>query len=74
MSGKYIVVFKDHATQEQIDDYVKQVTHNSGEVTHHYDTVLKGFAAEIPDNIINSFEASEIIEYVEPDGIMTTQK
>ncbi|PPQ98645.1 hypothetical protein CVT24_003978 [Panaeolus cyanescens] len=74
MSGKYIVVFKDHASQDQINDYVNQVTNNGGEVTQHYDTVLKGFAAEMPDHLLTSFQASDIIEYVEPDSIVTTQQ
>ncbi|RDB16741.1 Serine proteinase inhibitor IA-2 [Hypsizygus marmoreus] len=73
MSGKYIVVFKDSATTEQIDQYVEKVNSNGGEVANRYDAVLKGFAATIPDHFLASLQGDDIIDYIEPDSIVTTQ-
>ncbi|KAI0793221.1 hypothetical protein C8Q75DRAFT_804037 [Abortiporus biennis] len=49
MSGKFIVIFKDSATQDQIDKYVEEVNQSGGNVSAKYDSALKGFAASIPD-------------------------
>ncbi|KAJ3517215.1 hypothetical protein NLJ89_g656 [Agrocybe chaxingu] len=70
--AKYIVVFKDSATPQQIDEYVKEVSKNGGEVTYRYD-ILNGFAAAIPDHFLASLQASAIIHYIEPDSVVTTQ-
>jgi hypothetical protein len=73
MSGKYIVVFKDHATQEQIDTCANNVNNNGGGVTQRYDSVLKGFAAVIPDSFFGQLQADDLIDYIEPDSVVTTQ-
>ncbi|KAJ8468589.1 hypothetical protein ONZ51_g9541 [Trametes cubensis] len=41
MSGKYIVVFKDHVSQSEIDKYINEVNANGGNVGQRYDSVLK---------------------------------
>ncbi|KAI9068249.1 hypothetical protein FKP32DRAFT_168830, partial [Trametes sanguinea] len=41
MSGRYIVVFKDHVPQSEIDKYVNEVNANGGSVAQRYDSVLK---------------------------------
>lgn len=73
MPGKYIVVFKGTATKEQIDNYANEVNNNGGKVTHRYDAILEGFSAIIPDHFLSSLQALDIIDYIEPDGIATTQ-
>ncbi|EIW63528.1 protease propeptide/inhibitor [Trametes versicolor FP-101664 SS1] len=75
MSGKYIVVFKDHVTQSEIDKYASQVNSNGGEVQQRYDSVLKGFSATIPDQFLTQLQSlqSDTIDYIEPDSIVTTQ-
>ncbi|KAJ3484721.1 hypothetical protein NLI96_g5450 [Meripilus lineatus] len=73
MSGRYIVVFKDSATPEQIEQYANDVHKNGGAVLNRYDSVLKGFAATIPQSFLQSLQGSDLIDYVEPDGVVTTQ-
>ncbi|TFK89108.1 protease propeptide/inhibitor [Polyporus arcularius HHB13444] len=75
MSGRYIVVFKDHVSQGEVDKYANEVAANGGAVKQRYDTVLKGFSASIPDTYLQqlqSFQGS-VIDYIEPDGVVTTQ-
>ncbi|KAH8828430.1 protease propeptide/inhibitor [Flagelloscypha sp. PMI_526] len=75
---KYIVVFKKDATQERIDQYASSVESSGGTVTNKYGTVLKGFAAQIPDSYLESLKSDSLqsdspIDYIEPDGVVTTQ-
>ncbi|KAK7692622.1 hypothetical protein QCA50_004255 [Cerrena zonata] len=77
MSGKYIVVFKDSASQAQIDKYAQDVESNGGNVGHKYDSALRGFSAAIPDAFLQTLQAQGladgIIDYIEPDGTVTIQ-
>ncbi|EIN11988.1 hypothetical protein PUNSTDRAFT_142175 [Punctularia strigosozonata HHB-11173 SS5] len=55
-----------------------EMASGSGEVSNVYDSVLKGFAAQIPDSYLTQLqafqaEAGSVIDYIEPDGIVTTQ-
>jgi len=65
-------MFKDHATPEQIQDYVQKVNANGGQVSNQYST-MKGFAASIPESFLSDLQGDDIIEYIEPDGVVTTQ-
>nr|GAT56387.1 predicted protein [Mycena chlorophos] len=76
MSGKYIITFKQTATDEQIEQW-KEKAAAGGEVTKSF-TLLKGFAATLDANTFSQFssfaaENDSIIETIEPDGIVTTQ-
>ncbi|KAH9479834.1 Serine proteinase inhibitor IA-1 [Psilocybe cubensis] len=78
MSGApYIVVFKDDVTKEQIDQYVKEVQQAGGELKTRFDEdggILNGFAAKIPDSYLQSLQSfTDVISYIEPDGVVTTQ-
>jgi len=74
MSGKYIVVFKPNVTKEQIDEYANSVDKNGGQVTHRYDSVLNGFAAELSETSLSQLQSlDDVIDYIEPDGVVTTQ-
>ncbi|KAI0745678.1 protease propeptide/inhibitor [Earliella scabrosa] len=75
MSGRYIVVFKDHVSQSEIDKHADDVASNGGSVGHRYNTVLKGFSATIPDQYFQKLQSlqGDVIDYIEPDGIVTTQ-
>jgi len=55
-----------------------------GEVTHEYDSVLRGFAAKLTPELFQSFQSlvgdspgqsaeDYPISYIEPDGVVTTQ-
>jgi hypothetical protein len=39
-SSEYIVVFKQSATQETIDEQAKQVSSNGGKVDKHFNSVI----------------------------------
>ncbi|KAH9847131.1 protease propeptide/inhibitor [Lenzites betulinus] len=75
MSGRYIVVFKDHVPLTEIDKYAGQVNANGGEVAQRYDTVIKGFSATIPEQFLVQLQSlqSDTIDYIEPDSTVTTQ-
>ncbi|KAF8608616.1 protease propeptide/inhibitor [Ceratobasidium sp. AG-I] len=75
MPNKYIVVFKDGTPQSEIDKAATDVETAGGKVTHRYDTVLTGFAAEIPDAHLTSLQSfvGDKIDYIEPDGVATIQ-
>ncbi|KAI1794192.1 protease propeptide/inhibitor [Ganoderma leucocontextum] len=75
MSGKYIVVFKDHVSQPEIDKYAEDVAANGGQIGQRYDTVLKGFSASIPDTYLQQLQSftGSVIDYIEPDSVVTTQ-
>ena len=70
---KYIVVFKDSATEKDIDSHIQHVKDAGGEVGHRYDSVMKGFSASLPEQLLSSFQGSDIIDYIEPDQVVTTQ-
>ncbi|KAF8648753.1 hypothetical protein AX16_006194 [Volvariella volvacea WC 439] len=73
MPNRYIVVFKDEVSPEAIEDYARRVRTSGGEVTHHYDLVFKGFSAVIPDSFLSALRSDSFIDYIEPDGVVTTQ-
>ncbi|KAJ7096327.1 hypothetical protein C8R44DRAFT_812735 [Mycena epipterygia] len=78
MSGKYIVVFKAGASEEAIKQLTETVQSDGGEVTQTYDTLMKGFAAKLDPATFAKFtslqaDADSIIDYIEPDGVVTTQ-
>ncbi|KAF5320931.1 hypothetical protein D9619_001802 [Psilocybe cf. subviscida] len=71
---KYIVVFKDEATPQQVEQYVKDVNNNGGHVSQRYDGgILNGFAASIPDSFLSHLQSSDAVAYIELDGVVTTQ-
>jgi len=71
--SNYIVVFKDTATDDQINKYANEVNTSGGQVNHRYDSVMKGFSAKISDQHLQSLQGDDIIDYIEPDGVVTTQ-
>ncbi|KAF8492304.1 protease propeptide/inhibitor [Gautieria morchelliformis] len=76
MSGKYIVIFKNNVSQDRVNKYATDVTENGGSVTNRYDSVMKGFAATIPDQYLTtlqSLQGGDEIDYIEPDSTVTTQ-
>ncbi|EPQ57448.1 hypothetical protein GLOTRDRAFT_127803 [Gloeophyllum trabeum ATCC 11539] len=76
MTGKYIVVFKQDATQEDIDKCTNELTAAGGEVKDRYDTIMKGFSATIPATFLlqlQNLQNNGPIDYIEPDSTVTTQ-
>ncbi|OQE14644.1 hypothetical protein PENFLA_c036G08361 [Penicillium flavigenum] len=65
----YVVVFKDTATNDQIDKYANRVTNAGGSIHSVYyrndNPIIYGFIAGIPHHIYSSFQDDDLIEYVE---------
>ncbi|KAI0743611.1 hypothetical protein C8Q80DRAFT_1182246 [Daedaleopsis nitida] len=72
---EYIVVFKDNVSDADVERHADDIAANGGEINQRYGTVLKGFAATIPESYFSSFQSlnADVISYIEPDGIVTTQ-
>ncbi|KAI8972202.1 protease propeptide/inhibitor [Trametes punicea] len=72
---EYIVVFKDHVPQSEIDRFASEVNANGGSVGQRYDSLLKGFSATIPESYLQRLQSFQggIIDYIEPDSVVTTQ-
>ncbi|RKP14448.1 hypothetical protein BJ684DRAFT_8576 [Piptocephalis cylindrospora] len=71
--GKYIVIFKKDAPQEAIDNMMSSVSSEGGEVQHHYKmSKMRGFSATIPDTFLTNLTGDQYIDYIEPDGEVTT--
>jgi len=74
MSQNFIVVFKEHATPDQINAYADEVSQGGGEVGHRYDSpVMKGFSATLTETQVQSFQSNDIIDYIEPDQKVSIQ-
>ncbi|KAI0341910.1 hypothetical protein BDW22DRAFT_1429429 [Trametopsis cervina] len=76
MSGKYIVVFKNSATPEEINKYAEDVNQNGGSVKNVWHSGLKGFSAEITPEYFTSLQSltgNGPIDYIEEDSVVTTQ-
>ncbi|TIA91572.1 hypothetical protein E3P99_00988 [Wallemia hederae] len=72
---RYIVVFKEDASDDDITKYASQVESSGGKITHPYQPsgIMKTFSGHIPNNFVTTLEGASPIEYVEKDKIMTTQ-
>ncbi|KAJ3186715.1 hypothetical protein HDU85_007535 [Gaertneriomyces sp. JEL0708] len=66
--GKYVVAFKADTPQDVIDQAAKDIEAQGGKIGHKYDTVMKGFAATLPDNLLTTFKAHDKVDYIEADG------
>ena len=66
--GRFIVVFKKSTPPSKIDQSIKKVEADGGKITHRYDSVLLGYAAEIPDSLLASVKGTAEIDYIEADG------
>ncbi|KAI0696719.1 protease propeptide/inhibitor [Cytidiella melzeri] len=76
MSGKYIVVFKNTATPDEINQYASEVNTNGGTVRDVWTGGMKGFSAEIPHQYMATLQSlvdDGPIDYIEEDGVVTTQ-
>ncbi|CAG7850525.1 ABC1 family protein MCP2 {ECO:0000305/PubMed:23781023} AltName: Full=MDM10-complementing protein 2 {ECO:0000303/PubMed:23781023}; AltName: Full=MIOREX complex component 13 {ECO:0000305/PubMed:25683707}; AltName: Full=Mitochondrial organization of gene expression protein 13 {ECO:0000303/PubMed:25683707}; Flags: Precursor [Serendipita indica DSM 11827] len=80
MTQSYIIVFKDHASAEEIESAKKRIQESGesgsgGEVVHDYGTVLRGFSAKVTPEFINTLQSNfaSAIDYIEEDQVVTTQ-
>jgi hypothetical protein len=63
----YIVVFKEWVQLDEIQRLRQWVESQGGRVTHDYDTLIKGFAGWIPEQVIQRLRGHESIEYIDID-------
>jgi len=69
--GQYIVVFADSV--DDVPGLAKQLAAQSkGELRHTYTAVLKGFAANLPDEALAGLEHNPRVSYVESNAVVTT--
>ncbi|KAJ3104498.1 RNA-splicing factor [Phlyctochytrium planicorne] len=66
--SKVIVMFKAGTPADKIEAAVKEIEAAGGSVGHRYSATILGFAATIPDNVLTSFQANDLIETIEADG------
>ncbi|KAF9113076.1 hypothetical protein BGX27_002281 [Mortierella sp. AM989] len=69
--NKVIVVFKSGTSKEEIKAAEDDILSSGGKITQRYTSALLGFAAEVPDNHVQSLTANKKVDYVEADGEVT---
>ncbi|KAG0258896.1 hypothetical protein BGZ95_004849, partial [Linnemannia exigua] len=70
---KDIVIFKEGTCQEDITKAENDIIDQGGNITNRYNTALLGFAASIPESSIQALNIHPSVDYIEPDGVVTTQ-
>ncbi|KIK97106.1 hypothetical protein PAXRUDRAFT_825276 [Paxillus rubicundulus Ve08.2h10] len=74
MAQKFIVIFNDLSSYQK---YKKDVVAEGGTIVNDYGTIALGFAAEIPDTVLQLMRASGLsgggILSLEADSVVTIQ-
>ncbi|KAF9347426.1 hypothetical protein BGX26_001080 [Mortierella sp. AD094] len=68
----YIVVFKSTTATQVIEQVEKDIVGLGGKIGQHYNTVLKGFSAWIPSQIVGVLSTNPFIAYIEEDSKVST--
>jgi len=74
--SNYIVVFNDWATTAQIEEQIEMINNTGGKIIVRYTTIMKGFTATLTPESLSSLQSlvgEGIIEYIEPDSIVSIQ-
>ena len=66
-----IITLAEGADAKELADAKKQILAQGGKITHEY-TLIKGFAAELPDSLLTTLVSNTSIN-VEEDQVVTTQ-
>jgi len=71
---KYIILFGDSATDDQIAQCIKDLESHGGVVLERF-VLIKGFSATISNEYIDELKSiqGDLIKSIEPDGTATTQ-
>ncbi|KAK6600412.1 hypothetical protein ACHAO1_003220 [Botrytis cinerea] len=71
----YIVGVKKNLSEEEYAAARKAIEEQGCDVKSEYDRtgVSPGFVVEIPEGTVTTLEAHDHVEFVEADGIVTTQ-
>ncbi|KAF9147101.1 hypothetical protein BG015_011301 [Linnemannia schmuckeri] len=64
----YIVVFKDTAMLQAMENVEKEILAFGGKIGQRYSAALKGFSAWIPGPIVTALSTNPFIDYIEEDG------
>ncbi|ORY89991.1 hypothetical protein BCR43DRAFT_499811 [Syncephalastrum racemosum] len=74
MSSTFIVTFKNGTPDNVIENHVQQAEASGAKVKHRYNSAIKGYSVEVPDNTVStlSFDHPDIQD-IEADGEVTTQ-
>lgn len=79
--GQYIVVLRDEITRPgnagiraaALQRTLATVSRAGGEILYTYEHALNGFAAQIPDEILDELATDPDVAFVEPDHYITVQ-
>ncbi|KAF9510034.1 hypothetical protein BS47DRAFT_1348450 [Hydnum rufescens UP504] len=71
-AGNFIVTYKDHVSQAEIDEHCRQIEASGGKINNRY-TIIKGFSATLQPAHVSGFAGDPLVDTVEPDGIVHTQ-
>jgi subtilisin family serine protease len=67
IDGRYIVVLKDQTSASGTSSAKSLARSNGGRVTASYSTVIRGFAASLPDRALDKLRANPDVAYIEAD-------
>ncbi|KAK3841257.1 MAG: hypothetical protein J3R72DRAFT_445746 [Linnemannia gamsii] len=67
----YIVVFKDSAALQVMENVEKEILAFGGKIGLRYSAALKGFSAWIPGPIVTALSTNPFIDYIEEDSQVT---
>ncbi|KAF9323009.1 hypothetical protein BGZ91_003894 [Linnemannia elongata] len=67
----YIVVFKDTAVLQVMENVEKEILAFGGKIGQRYSAALKGFSAWIPGPIVTALSTNPFIDYIEEDSEVT---
>lgn len=69
--GRYIVVFKDDASERTISSSINEVSRVlGGEIHHTYSVAIKGFAATLSPQALDALKKNPSVAYIEADKII----
>lgn len=68
-----MVIFKPNTPKSVIEESCAAVEAAGGKVTQRYDTVLLGYAAQIPDGYLTTLQQrdQEFLDFVEQDQVVS---
>ncbi|KAF9356694.1 hypothetical protein BGX26_004892 [Mortierella sp. AD094] len=68
-----IVIFKDGTPHEEIESAAQDIESSGGTISQRYTSALLGFSAVLPEGYVSALNGNPHVDYIEPDGEVTTQ-
>ncbi|ELU42172.1 peptidase inhibitor i9 domain-containing protein [Rhizoctonia solani AG-1 IA] len=69
----YIVMFKESATKDQIENYMNRIREDGGKIKYDYSELMKAVAIWVADDLVKSFASDPLVESMELDQVASTQ-